>query len=281
MAKEVVKKEEGGLPAHLAQYRKARIGNVDVTDQVIPRIKLLQAISPELQEFNDAKAGTFWHTVANESIGDKLLAIPIVIRKSYILWAPRNDDRQILARAMDGIHWDVPNAEFTVKPKGSPASVTYHTKGSVAESGLDQFGSSIPGDPQSVPAASLTYNMLWYLPEYPHLSPSVIINTRSGVKPMQQLLSKIDSKEHVAAHYLQMYTINIVQQKGAEGPFYNYTYTAAGFADEELAKITSALFERYEQSAWVASDESNDTAEDGRGSGNGRGQPNEKMASKF
>lgn len=282
MTNEVTNPNNGGIPAHLAKFQKAKIGNVDVTDQVIPRIKLMQAISPELQEFNNAKAGTFWHTIANENLGDKLLAIPIVIRKSFILWSPRNDDRGILARAMDGIHWDVPNAEFTVKPKGSPNSVTYNTKGTVAESRLDQFGSSIPGDPQSVPAASLTYNMLWYFPELPQYSPSVIINTRSGVKPMQQLLSKIDNKP--VAHYVQMYTIGIVQQKGAEGPYFNYTYTGAGFADEHVAALTASLYEKYADSAWQANDETNDTSEDGRPaerSESSRGAPNEEMASKF
>jgi hypothetical protein len=277
MANEVTP-NKNELPAHLANYaKKSRLGNIDATDQVIPRIKLMQAISPELQEYNDAKAGTFWHTVASESLGDKLTAIPIVIRKSYILWSPRNDERGILARAMDGIHWDAPDAEFTVKPKGSPGSVTYYTRSTVAESGLDKFGSSIPGDPQSLPAASLTYNMLWYLPDFPHLSPSVIINTRSSVKPMQQLISKIESKP--IEHYVQQYVIGVVQQKGAEGPFFNYTYTAAGFADELTAKTTQQLYERYAEMAWVANEETSDTADDGRGGGATFNE--EKVAGKF
>jgi hypothetical protein len=281
MSTDVTNPNQGGVPAHLAKYQKVRIGNVDVTDQIIPRIKLIQAISPEVTEFNEAKPGTFWHTVVNQNLGDKLLGIPIVIRKSYVLWAPRNDDRMILARAMDGVHWDVPNAEFTVKPKGSVNSVTYHTKNTVMESGLDRFGSSIPGDPQSVPAASLTYNMLWFFPEFPHLSPSVIINTRSGIKPMQQLLSKIDSKQ--VAHFAQLYTIGIFQAKGAEGPYFNYTYTGAGFADEPIAEITAGLYAKYADAAWQASDETSDTMEESRPEGNReqRSEPNENMASKF
>jgi hypothetical protein len=281
MSNELTNPNRTQVPDYLRQYQKAKIGNVDVTDQVIPRIKLIQAISPELQTFNEAKAGTFWHTIGNMSLGDRVMGVPIVIRKSYILWAPRNDDRGILARAMDGIHWDVPNAEFTVKPKGSPSSVTYHTKGSVAESRLDQFGTSIPGDPQSVPAASLTYNMLWYFPEWPEFSPSVVINARSSVKPMQQLLSKIDSKP--VAHYCQLYDIGVIQQKGAEGPFFNYTYTGAGFADQDTASITAHMYNQFADAAWQANDETADTAEDGRGgnSGEARGQPNEQMASKF
>ena len=251
-----VTKPQSGIPAHLQQYQKAKIGNIDSSDRIIPRVKLIQAISPELMDYPEAKAGQFWHTVAQENIGPTVKAIPIIIRKSYVLWAPRNDDRGILARAMDGVHWDPADAEFRVKPKGSPNEVVYSTKKTVAESRLDQFGTSIPGDPNSAPAASLTYNMMWYLVDFPHLSPSIIINTRSSVKPMQQLLSRIDSKP--VAHYLQVYDIGSVQQKGAEGPYFNFAYTGAGFANEEQAKICSEMFEQFGQGGWVANDESQD-----------------------
>jgi hypothetical protein len=252
-----VAKTNPNIPAHLQQYAKSRIGNIDSSDRIIPRIKLIQAISPELTDFPDqAKAGQFWHTIAQENIGPTIRAIPIIIRKSYVLWAPRNDDRGILARAMDGIHWDPPNAEFRVKPKGSPQEVIYRTADTVAESKLDQFGTSIPGDPNSAPAASLTYNMMWYLVDHPELSPSVIINTRSAVKPMQQLLSRIDSKP--VPHFCQQYDIGSVQQKGAEGPYFNFTYTGAGFADEHHAKLCSELYEQYGKGGWVANDEVED-----------------------
>ena len=247
----------GNVPDHLRHFQKGKIGNVDSSDRIIPRIKLIQAISPELQDFADqAKAGQFWHTIAQESLGPVLKAIPIVIRKSYILWAPRSDDRGILARAMDGVHWDPPDAEFTVKPKGSPKNVTYHTKKTVAESGLDKFGTSIPGDENSPPAASLTYNMMWYLIDHPELSPSIIINTRSSVKPMQQLLSRIDSKP--VPHFCQLYNIGSVQQKGAEGPYFNFAYTGAGFAAKEHADLCSAMYEQFSKGGWAANDETED-----------------------
>ena len=252
-----VAKPNSGVPEHLAKYQKAKIGNVDSSDRIIPRIKLIQAISPELVDFPEAKAGQFWHTIAQQNLGPALRAVPILIRKSFVLWAPRNDDRGILARAMDGIHWDPADAEFTVKPKGSPNNVTYKTKKTVAESGLDQFGTSIPGDSNSPPAASLTYNMLWHLVDFPELSPSIIINTRSSVKPMQQLLSRIDSKP--VPHFCQVYTIGSVQQKGAEGPYFNFTYTGAGFADTHIADLCSQLYDQFGAGGWRANDEEEDT----------------------
>lgn len=273
-----VAKTQQGIPAHLAQYQKAKIGNVDSSDRIIPRIKLIQAISPELQDFETAKAGQFWHTIAQENLGPTLRAIPIIIQKSYVLWAPRHDDRGILARAMDGIHWDPADAEFTVKPKGSVNSITYRTKKTVAESKLDQFGTSIPGDSNSPPAASLTYNMMWHLLDYPELSPSIIINTRSAVKPMQQLLSRIDSKP--VPHYCQVYEIGSVQQKGAEGPYFNFNYTGSGFADEDQAAFCAALYEQFGKGGWIANDEAPDEPVFDK-TDIGERQFDEKVASKF
>jgi hypothetical protein len=271
-----VAKLNPNVPAHLQQYAKQRIGNIDSTDRIIPRIKLIQAISPELTEFPDqAKAGQFWHTIAQENLGPTIKAIPIIIRKSYVLWAPRNDDRGILARAMDGIHWEPANAEFRVKPKGSPAEVIYRTANTVMESKLDQFGTSIPGDPNSAPAASLTYNMMWYLIDHPELSPSVIINTRSSVKPMQQLLSRIDSKP--VPHFCQVYDITSMQQKGAEGPYFNFAYTGSGFATADQAANCEELYETFSKGSWVANDE----AEEEQATNANPRTVDEKIAGKF
>jgi hypothetical protein len=90
----------------------------------------------------------------------------------------------------------------------------------------------------------------------PELSPSIIINTRSSIKPMQQLLSRIDSKP--VPHFCQMYDINSVQQKGAEGPYFNFAYTGAGFAHDVEAEICSALYEQFSKGGWVANDEAED-----------------------
>ena len=273
-----VTKQQSAIPAHLQGYAKGKIGNVDSSDRIIPRVKLIQAISPELEHHAGvAKVGQFWHAIAQENLGPTIQGVPIIIQKSYVLWAPRNDDRGILARARDGVHWEPANAEFTVKPKGSPAPITYKTAGTVAESGLDQFGTSIPGDANSPPAASLTYTMMWWFPEFPELSPSLIINTRSSVKPMQQLLSRIDSKP--VPHFCQVYDIGTVQQKGAEGPYFNYTYSGAGFADKETADTCNELFERFSKGGWVASDETEEEVAETRAK-----EPrsvDEKIASKF
>src|SRR6185295_10824771 len=148
--------DKNTIPAHLQKGKQSQLGNIDQSDLIIPRIKLLQSVSPEVTAFDAAKPGIFWHGIAQEPLGNELPFIPIVLRKSYVLWAPRNDERGILARARDGIHWDVKEGEFKVRPKNYHEDVIYKMAPTVAQSGLDKFGTSIPTNPQSAPAASLT-----------------------------------------------------------------------------------------------------------------------------
>lgn len=258
MSTELVNKLVAGLPEHLQEFSgKERMGNLDQSDKIVPRIQLLQALSPELTQYDEAKPGNFWHNVAGINLGPKITAVMIVMRKSVVLWGPRSEDNKLpLARALDGIHWDLPDTDFTFKPKGSAQPVTYNTKGNVAESGLLKFGTSIPGDKNSNPAASLTYNTMWYLPERPELSPAVIINTRSQIKPTQTMYNMADSRP--GAHYVQLWDISAVNAKGAEGPYFNVAYRAAGYADKATAELCQVLFRKYDQSDWGTADESED-----------------------
>jgi hypothetical protein len=267
---------ESSLPAHLQGGKTTKLGNIDSTDLIIPRVKLLQAISPELDTFDAAKKGEFWHTIASQSLGNEIRGVPILLRKSYVLWAPRNDDRGILARANDGLNWDLPGAEFKVKPKNSPHEVTYKLGKTVHERtdggpALSEFGSSVPGDPRSAPAAALTYQFLWFFPDFPELSPAIILNTRSSVKPAQNLISKVDMRP--VDHFAQQYRIGIVQESGDEGPYYNYAYHSDGYADEQTYNTTKALFEKFNVADWRANDENEEPASGGSGGGGRRPGP--------
>jgi hypothetical protein len=244
------------LPAHLGAGKTTGFGNTDSTDLIIPRIKLLQPLSPEVEAFNEAKAGHFWHTILAENLGREMVAIPINVRKSYVLWAPRGDDRGILARANDAIHWDPPEGEFKVKFKQDPATYTWKLAKTVAESGLGDFGSSRPGDPKSVPAAALTYEFLFYFPELG--SCALIINTRGSVKAGQRLISMVEAKPR--DHYLQRYKIGVKKETGSGGDDYdNYVYAGDGYVDADTAEITSALYAKFNKAVYKANDEHDDT----------------------
>lgn len=259
------------LPAHLQGGKKAKFGNIDTTrDLIIPRVKLLQAISPEVAELSlpGAAPGQFWHTIAAEPMGDKLKAVPLLFRASIVLWAPRNDDRGILARSSDGVHWDsgFANLEFEVKPKGAPKPIKINTGERVASSfvvgqddgpSLADFGSSVPGDPKSAPMASLTYQFMFWFPDFVEYSPAIVINTRSSVRAAKQLISKIELRP--VDSFGQVYEIGVTDERGDEGPYKGYSYTAAGYVDEQQLEITRGLYDRFADADWKANEEGDDT----------------------
>lgn len=258
---EIAKNETSGslaIPAHLQGGRTTKVGNIDTSDLIVPRIKLLQAISPEVAELKlpGAEAGVFWHTVAQQSLGTTLRATPILFRKSQVLWSPRNDDRGVLARSSDAVHWDpgFENQEFTVKPKGSPHNIVYKTLGNVAESGLAEFGSSVPGDNNSPPALALTYSMMWFMHDFPDMSPAIIINTRSSIKPAKMLISNLDMSP--VDHYGRVFEIGTTDERGDEGPYKGYAYRGAGYIeDADLFAKLKSMYDFWNKQDWKANDE--------------------------
>lgn len=252
MSNDIVNRDETPLWAR-QKSTGASLGNLDASDLKPPEVKLLQATSPEVAEQPGAVAGSFWLTGQNLNLGPEILGTPIILRKSYLLWNPTKslDSKVPLAVASDGIHWDVPNQIFEVYFPNNRTPYTWKTKKTVAESGLDKFGSSQPDNPRSTPAASMTYQMLWAfrLPDgRPQLG--VITNSRTGIKPMKELFGMIDGKG--VDHFFQRYRIQAVRLSVRPGEyFFGYKYFAAGLVDNESEGDSyKALHERFRKAGF-------------------------------
>ena len=98
-------------------FMQEQFGGLDPAELEMPRLKLLQAWSPELTKFDEAKQGEVWHGLIDTSFGSTVRICPIYIDKRFILWRPREAGGGILARADDGKHWAPHDAEFTVNLK--------------------------------------------------------------------------------------------------------------------------------------------------------------------
>lgn len=193
-------------------------GNVTAEDMIIPRLKLLQGMSPEVKD--DPRTfiqGEYLHTILGECIGEELLVAPLQCQRSIELWAPRDSGEGILARSTDGIHWDKPNSKFEVRLNGG-RRVVWDTKNSVAESGLADFGSSDPSNPKSAPIAPLTYRLALYLLDRPELSPVLFICSRTATIPVKSLISAINMRRQGGQpFYLQRYRLTAPLTK--RGPY--------------------------------------------------------------
>jgi hypothetical protein len=182
------------LPDYMQKYAGAGKENITKEDIETPRLKLIQALSPELQIYNEMRPGNFFHTASEAIIDQEFTAVMVYFDRQYILWRPREMGGGILARAADGIHWSPPEGEFEVilDKKDGGNAVTWRLADTVTRSGLAEWGSMNPGStPQSPPAATLMYNYVLAFPDMPELMPAVFTFQRSGIKMGRRLNGKL------------------------------------------------------------------------------------------
>jgi hypothetical protein len=217
------------------------------SDFVVPRIKLLQGISPELETYESAKAGDFWVNVVDIPLGDTFDFIPILNRKRYMLTTPlKTDGGRILARADDGVHWKPESGSWQVKVEGQRNPVTWEIKDStVRGSGLAEFGSSNPEDPESNPASTLFYDFLVMVRNNPEFegSPVMLSLARSAAKKGKDLNGKIGFG--AAPMQSRVFRASVFKDNSASGAFNNWTFTSNGYAHESEYLVAKKLADRF------------------------------------
>ena len=199
-------------------------------DMSIPRLKIMQGLSPEKEQFSWLKNGDLFHTAHEVALPQPLLAVPIIINKRFILWRPRSMGGGILARANDGKHWIPSNTKFNITlsaKEGGPCSTIWETKKTILESGLDNWGTSNPNDPNSAPAATLMYNILLAFPANQDIQPAVLTLQRTAVKAAQKLHMKLANVNKPIFQTVIRFTTFLDHGGGNE--FYNIDTELAGF----------------------------------------------------
>lgn len=250
------RKKEGGLS----------FGNIDASDVKLPQLKLLAGQSPEvLDRKPGAVPGDFWITRLDVNLGPEITGTPILLRKTYQIWAPKTPmSSQVgpLATASDGINWDVPNQVFEVNfIDGS--TETWATKRTVAESGLARFGSSQPNNPKSKPAAVKTYEVLWVidLPDG-RRQECIFISSRTGLTPTQNFISTTQLMP--SEQIYQRYRIRVVSKTGPTGDkYFSYDYNFIGIIqDPKIGEEMKAIYDKRIKSGFVTGTSMEDEAEE-------------------
>ena len=242
MAKEQAKKnnelakQNTDIDRPLPAFMQGKVGmgmeRIDASDVEIPRIKLLQALSPEVAE-GGKRQGTFLHTVTEEELGNELKVVIVYYDRSFILWRPRGSGGGILARAMDGIHWTPANSEFevTLDKKDGGNQVKWKTMDTVAKSGLAEWGSMNPSDPKSPPAATRMFNYVVVSPDHPEMGPAVVTLQRAGIRVGRKLNSKLMAAN--APLFGLRFIMSSFRDASPQGEFWNYRFTSDGMVESE------------------------------------------------
>lgn len=240
----IAKREETNIvPAWMKDDAGLGTEAIGAGDVEIPRVKLMQALSPELDEYDDLKQGNFWHTLAELNLGQSVKVTPIFTDQRFILWRPRSSGGGILARADDGIHWSPSNQSFNVKLK-SGKEVTWTTARTVADSGLDQWGSEDPTDANSPPAATRMYNIVLTFADRPDVSPAVVTLQRSAIKVARKFLGKM--KITRAPSFGLIFEMKAVKDVNAAGETYwNYAFKADGMVQDQPQYLANRELYEY------------------------------------
>lgn len=254
------KEEPKGMtvPDFMKGDARAGMEGLGADDFVTPRLRLLQGTSPQVVS-GELPIGDFFHVNAGMDLGRTLSVVPLVIRKRHILWRPLHEGGGILARAEDGIHWDVPGAQFRVKPnKDKPDySVVWKTASTVSQSGLDKWGSSDPANAESQPASTLTYDIALYLLDHPGLSPVVFSAARTSIGPARNLNTKLAMVSDRAPIYGCKFVLRSVQDSNSRNQsFWNIEFKPDGFvADRAAYDMMKGIHEELSKLSTLARDE--------------------------
>lgn len=235
--------------------------NFDSSDVVVPRIKLLQATSPEVENFSDiAKPGLFWHTGMDISLGESIKFVVVSRRKKYLLVTPMDDKQGVLARSDDAKTWDR-TGKWTVKVD-KRNTVDWEIKDlDVVRSGLAEWGTSFPGDENSPPAATLFYDYLVLVVGFEDLGPAVLSLARSAIQPAKKGLN-----DKIAMHGQQgrpmqalVFMAKPIDAQNDSGQGYKqYHFSGSGFADEATFNAAIGLADTFKD--YSVKDEGQDDA---------------------
>lgn len=259
-SKEVAKIEQKGViastfedsPDYLPTNAKGTsvgMENMGKDDYKIPRISLLQGLSPQLETFPEiARKDTYWHSGMNLSLGKEFIFVPIIASKRVILWRPRNDDNGgILAFSKNGKTWDSgANSKFSIKVKGRKDPVVWNTGKDVLSSRLTEFGTSNPDDPQSAPAASVVYEYLIYLPDHPELSPAVLGLSKTAIPNGKTLNTSLMMQQRMGKPIQCLGVTAFVEEvSNGEGKWTIPNFKMLGFVNKDVYAVTSKMAESY------------------------------------
>ena len=248
MSKEVTTtKDESQLPAYLQNMRGPAKddSNFGADDIVLPQIKLLQGTSDQVGVFDDAKPGEFWFTGLDEDLTGEVDFVVVSRKRKYLLSAPMDDGQGILARADDATTWDRTGSwEVQVDKK---TKVKWEINDlDVKKSGLAEWGTFDPTVDGSPPAATLFYEYLIILPDFPEYGPMVMSLARSAIKHAKKMLNSKISLHLSNGRPLQSIRFRMktsTEQNDSGQDYYVPQFYGAGFATEEQYKYALALNE--------------------------------------
>lgn len=247
----------------------------DNSDLIIPRVALMQGISPPVMA-GEVENAHFWHTIMEQDMGTDIDVVPILYRRQFTLWNPIHAGGGVIARASDGRHWDA-DFEAVVAPYKDFPKKTVKYSGKAGDLvgkdiGYGVWGSMDPENPDSGPAATVSHVFMMRSLQHFDLGPFIVFLQRSSERVARDLMTKIkllqDGSQRVPM-YGQVYRLTSKVVPNDAGQEYNqYKFLPNGFVPTaEMFEQLAAEHAEYKETRF----RTNDDAAQGEDSGGARG----------
>jgi hypothetical protein len=223
-ASKAVAKKDAALPAYLSQAEQRGAENVTTEDLQLPRIKMLQALSPEISKKSTkiagAEIGMFMNTLTG-ALSEELTIVPVFFYKKYLVWADKDRRPE---RGLIGV--------YDSDAEGQEAKEEHDDKVSLTPTHI-----------------CLVINDDGTLDEVSLPMPSTKIKVSKSLNSLVRM-GKVDS-------FAKSYTLSAVEESNAKGDYSNMKFTPnAGFVEEAVYRQAEALYESLSSGAVKLSDSS-------------------------
>lgn len=210
------------VPDYLKREETGRgLENVNKTDLVLPRIKLLQPLSPEVTgEEKKGEAGHLFNTLTLQDYGASLIFIPITHFKSRIYWKSREEGGGMQCSAQDGLH---PNTqEYSEVCTGCDLAKWHNDAENKA------------------PECTIYYNFAIIVEG--ETTPVALSMERTKIKAAKKLIS-LASLAGKLDIFGKKYKIATVKEKNKKGVWYNYVIEPVGYVTAEEFKNAELAYQ--------------------------------------
>lgn len=194
--------------------KKGNRGSEDVSakDMTLPRIDVLQALSPQIKKtdpayIQGAEQGTLYNTVTQELYPEGVIFVPCVFRKEFVIWK----DRKKGGGFFGAFPTEVEAAKHikTLESPGDYEAVETH----------QHFGMAlINGKRQQL----------------------VLSMSKSKLKVSRKLNTFVQMSE--ADRFAKAYKIGAIEDKSDRGEFYNFSIVQLGWVDKETYEDGEKLY---------------------------------------
>ena len=211
------------------QYAGAGTENISTRDILIPRLTIIQALSPQIQKkkpeyIEGAEVGHICDVGTGDLFPEGVLFLPVYYKKEYLEWAPRSTGKGLIA-----IH---------------------PTEDILAECTKDEKGRSITGEGNLIQETAQWYGLNMSANRRKSFIPMASTQLRKSRKWMTMVtaerINRADGTDFQAPIFYRMYQLGTAEESNNDGDWSGWTINR-GVALPESGQHWQALLEEAVQ----------------------------------